>query len=126
MFKFHHGQVPDSISSIFKLNIDVHSYNTRRNLHCAPLEEIMSSYITHFLFNLCIFGTKYLDVLALKYLFLNLGRFLNVYSVSPIVDGTEYIKLSFTLYIYYYSITYFIPLILHYSNNYVSHFICVS
>ena len=30
MFKFHHGQVPDSISSIFQLNSDVHSYNTRR------------------------------------------------------------------------------------------------
>ena len=30
MFKFHHGQVPDLISSIFQLNSGVHSYNTRR------------------------------------------------------------------------------------------------
>ena len=30
MFKFHHGQVPDSMSSIFQLNNYVHSYNTRR------------------------------------------------------------------------------------------------
>ena len=34
------------------------------NLRYAPLEEIMSSYITHFPFKLFIFGTKYLDVLA--------------------------------------------------------------
>ena len=26
MFKFHHGLVPDSISYIFQLNSDVHSY----------------------------------------------------------------------------------------------------
>ena len=29
MFKFHHGQVPESIKSLFQLNIDVPSYNTR-------------------------------------------------------------------------------------------------
>ena len=29
MFKLHHGQVPESIKTLFQLNSDVHSYNTR-------------------------------------------------------------------------------------------------
>ena len=29
MFKLHHGQEPESIKSLFQLNSDVHSYNTR-------------------------------------------------------------------------------------------------
>ena len=69
----NHSEVPGSIVSIFQLNSDVHSYNTR---HKFPLEETMSSYVTQFLFKLCIFGTRYLDVLALMYLFPNLRRFL--------------------------------------------------
>ena len=71
MFKFRHGQVPDSISSRLQLNSDALSYT---------LEETMSlyMYITHFLFKLCTFGTKNLDVLALMFLFPNLKRFLKL------------------------------------------------
>ena len=75
MFKFHHGQVPDSMSSIFQLNSDVHSYNTRRKFALRSFRG-NHEFITHFLFKLFIFGTKYLDVLALMYLFLSLRRFL--------------------------------------------------
>ena len=55
MFKFHHGQVPDSISSIFQLNSDVRFYNTR---HKFALRSFRGNhdfmYITHF-FSSCLY-----------------------------------------------------------------------
>ena len=76
MFKFHHGQVPDSISSIFQLNSEVHSYNTRRKFALRSFRGNHEFIYNTFLFKLCTFGMKYLDVLALMYLFSSLRRFL--------------------------------------------------
>ena len=55
MFKFHHGQVPDSISSIFQLNSDVHSYNTKRKF---PLRSFRGNH--EFIYNTFSFQAVYI------------------------------------------------------------------
>ena len=76
MLKLHHGQVTDSIKTLFQLNSDVHYAIPDININFLLLEGIMNLSTIHFPFiKLYIFGLKFLDVLVLMYHFLNLRKF---------------------------------------------------
>ena len=55
MFKIAKHTVPISISRLYKLNSDVHDYNTRQAHHIHSME-IMNSCIEHLCFKVFKFG----------------------------------------------------------------------
>ena len=72
MFKITKHTVPISISRLFKLNSDVHNYNTRQAHHIHSWE-IMNSFIEHLSFKVFIFGIAFSIILI--YLFPHLNMY---------------------------------------------------
>ena len=56
MFKIAKHTVPISIARLFKLNSDVHNYNTMQAHHIHSFKGIMNSFIEHLSFKVFIFG----------------------------------------------------------------------
>ena len=94
MFKIAKHTVPISISRLYKLNSDVHIYNTRQAHHIHSFihsREIINSFIEHLGFKVFIFGITFSRILILMYLFPHLNIYWNVsyWITIPLLDTTN-------------------------------------
>ena len=113
MLKFHHGQVPDSISSIFQLNSDVHSYSTRRKFALRSFRGNHKFIYNTFSFQAVYIWNEISRCVITNVSFRKFKKISKAYIQSHQLLMGLNIWVFFTPYILYYCIAY---LFLHYSS----------
>ena len=89
MFKLHHGQVSESIKSLFQLKSDLHSYNTR---HKYSLRSFRGNH--EFIYNTFSFQAVYIwneIFTVINVSFPKIRKNSKAYSVSSFDNETQYI-----------------------------------